>query len=230
MAVLGCHHGLVLIALLHELHYLLIDLDKGGIASAVAHVVSVVIQREHRADKLRIRRAVDLKPADAVARRIVYALGTLEICLPVPLLAGFLFYKLYGSLDIVCGVALNILLSVAHGRYELEGRYAVLALKALCDKAVAHERAVAGRVYLNGALAEHGEVIVDGNAELRLRHRTHVAGNAELLGNVEIVKTRVLIEEVCREHRRYLAQDAVERREAHHDGCHGVFVPEDAFV
>ena len=209
VAIFGGHHGLVFIALLHELHYLFIYIDKGLIPAAVAHIVCVVIQREHGADKLRIRRAVDLKPAHAVARSVVYALCAFKICVPVPLLAGLLLDKFYGCLYVVCSVALNILLRMTHGRNELEGRYAVLTLKALCDKAVSHERAVAGSVDLHGALAEHGEVIVDRNAKLRLRHGAHVARDAELLGNIKIVHARMLIEQVCREHRRHLAQDAV---------------------
>ena len=117
---------------------------------------------------------------------------------------------------------------MAHGRNKLEGRYAVLSLKALGNKAVSHKRAVAGSIHLHGALAEHGEVVVYRNSKLRLRHRAHVAGDAELLCDIEIMQARVLIKKVCREHRGYLAQDAVERREAHHYCRHCVFVPKDA--
>ena len=226
VAVLGCHHRLALVAALHVLHYLPVYRREQRRAAAVAHVVCVIIQREGRADELRVGRAVDLEPGQAVARRLVDALGALKIRLPVPLRAGLLLDKRDGLPDILRGV----LLLVPHRRDELEGRDAVLALKALGDDAVAHQRAVAGGIDLHGASAEHGEVVLDGDAGFGLRHGTYVARDAELLRDVEIMRGRILVQEVCGEHRRHLAQNRVQRREAHHERRHGVLVGQDAIV
>ena len=209
VAILRRHHAVRLVAALGVAHDLAVDGRELGRAAAVAHVVRVVIQRERRADKLRVGRAVHLEPRQTVARGIVDALGALEVVRPVPLLPRVLLDEGDDVADILRGVILHIVLLMAHGRDKLERRDAVFALEALGDDAVAHERAVAGSVDLHGALAEHGEVIVDRNAKLRLRHGAHVAGDAELLGNIKIVHARMLIEQVCREHRRHLAQDAV---------------------
>ena len=226
--VLRRHHRLFLIAAAHVLHYLFVYRRERGGAAAVAHIVRVVIQRERRADELRIRRAVHLQPRPAVARRLVDALGALEIRRPVPLFAGLLLYKGDGVLYVLRGVFLYVLFLVAHRRNELEGRDAVLPLKPLCDYAVAHQRAVAGRVHLHRAFAQHGEVVVDGDTRLGLRHGAHVARNAELLRHIEVVRGGILVQKVCREHRGHLAQDGVERREAHHERRHGVFVRQHA--
>ena len=43
VAVLGGHHGFILVALRNELHNLIVDFVKFGVASAVAHVVGAVI-------------------------------------------------------------------------------------------------------------------------------------------------------------------------------------------
>ena len=230
VAVLGCHHRLSLVALADEFHYLLVYRREFCGAAAVAHVVCVVIQREHRSDELRVRRAVDLEPLPAVARRLVDALGALEVSLPVPLHAHLLLDESDGVLHVLRGVLLHVLLPVAHRRDELEGRYAVLPLKALGDDAVAHKCAVAGGVYLHGAFAEDEEIIVDGDAGLRLRHGAHVAGDAELLCDVEIVGSGILIQEVCREHCGYFAQNCLQSGEAHHERGHGVLVAQDASV
>ena len=135
-----------------------------------------------------------------------------------------------GVFDVLRGVGLHVVLLMAHGRDELERRDAVFALEPLGDEAVAHERAVARRVALHGADAEHGEVVVDGDAGLGLRHGAHIARNAELLRHVEIVRGGVLRQEVCHEHGRYLTQDGLHIREAHHERSHLVFVRQDAFV
>ena len=119
---------------------------------------------------------------------------------------------------------------MAHRRDELEGRDAVLPLKALGDDAVAHEGAVAGGVDLNGAFAEDGEIIVDGDAGLRFRHGAHVAGDAELLGNVKIVGSGILIQEVCGEHCGYFTQNCLQSGEAHHESGHGVLIAQNASV
>jgi len=193
VTVLWRHHRLSLVALADEFHYLLVYRRELRGAAAVAHVVCVVIQREHRADELRVRRTVDLEPLPAVTRRLVHALGALEVGLPVPLHAHLLLDESDGVFHILRGVLLHVLFPVAHRRNELEGRDAVLPLKALGDDAVAHEGAVAGGVDLNGAFAEDGEVIVDGDTGLRLRHGAHVAGDAELLGDVKIVGSGILI-------------------------------------
>ena len=79
------------------------------------------------------------------------------------------------------GVLLHVVLAVAQRGGELEHGDAVLELEALGDDAVAEERAVAGGVALHCAGAEHGGVVVDGDAYLGLRHRAHVARKAELL-------------------------------------------------
>ena len=135
-----------------------------------------------------------------------------------------------GVFDVLRGVGLHVVLLVAHGRDELERRDAVLALESLGDEAVAHERAVARRVALHGADAEHGEVIVDGAAGLGLRHGADVARDAELLRHVEVVRGGVLREQVCHEHRRHLTQDGLHVREAHHECGHLVFIRQHAAV
>ena len=229
VAVFRRHHAVRLVAALGVAHDLAVDGRELGRAAAVAHVVRVVIQRERRADKLRVGRAVHLEPRQTVARGIVDALGALEVVRPVPVLARVLLDEGDDVADILRGVILHIVLLMAHGRDKLERRDAVFALEALGDDAVAHERAVAGGVALHGADAEHGEVIVDGAAGLGLRHGADVACDAELLRHVEVVRGGVLRQEVCHEHRRHFAQDGLHVREAHHERGHLVFVREHAF-
>ena len=139
VAVFGRHHCLVFIAMRDVLHYLLVDLGKDRESSAVAHVVGIIIQREGRADKLRVRSAVNLEPRHTVSGGLVHALCALKVMRPVPLFAGLLLDKCYRFLYIIRCILLNVFLRVPHGRDELEGRYAILPLKALRDKAVAHQ-------------------------------------------------------------------------------------------
>ena len=141
-----------------------------------------------------------------------------------------LFNEGNGVFDLLCSVILHIVLAVAQGRGELEHRDAVLELEALGDNAVAEQGAVARRVALHGAGAEHRSVVVDGHAGLRLRHRADVAREAVFLRNVDIVLCRVLVEQHGDIGRRRLTAQALERREAHHDGGHLVFVHEHDLV
>ena len=137
-----------------------------------------------------------------------------------------------GLLDLGGGVFHDVRLLVAQRGGELEGGDAVLALEALGDDAVAHQGAVAGGVVLHGALAEHAEVVLDGDAGLGLGHGADVAGDAVLLGDVQVVHDVELVEDVRGEHRGHLAQDGVHllRVKAHHEGDHGVFIGDDALV
>ena len=143
-----------------------------------------------------------------------------------------LFDKGDGVSDLLRGVLQHVRLLVAQGSGELEGGDAVLAVKAFGNNAVAHEGAVAGGVVLHRAAAEHAEVVLNGDAGLGLGHGADVAGDAVLLGNVQIVHDVELVENVGREHCGHLAQDGVHlvAVKAHHEGDHGVLVGDDALV
>ena len=177
-------------------------------------------------DRPRERRAVHLQPGEAVARGVIDALGAFKIVRPVPVLARVLLDEGDGVFDVLCGVGLHVVLLMAHGRDELERRDAVFALEPLGDEAVAHERAVARRVALHSADAEHGEVVVDGDAGLGLRHRADVARKAIFLRNINVMNCRTLIEKHRNIGRRNLSAEGDHRREAHHDRLHLVLVNE----
>ncbi len=132
--------------------------------------------------------------------------------------------KGYGIAYLLRGVFLHILICVAQRRGKLEHGDAILKLHALGYDTVAEERAVAGRVALNGAAADNGRVVVDGNARLRLRHGAYVARKPILLGNIDIMYRRALIEkhwDICGG---YLAAEWNNGRKAHHDRLHFVLV------
>ena len=148
------------------------------------------------------------------------ALGALEVRLPVPLLAGVLLDEGDGIFDLLRGVILHVVLAVAQGRCQLEHRNAVLKLEALGNDAVSEQGAVARRVALHGARAEHRRVVVDGHTGFRLRHRADIAREAVLLRDVDIMLGGVLVEQHGDIGRRRLTAQALERREAHHDGGH----------
>ena len=85
VAVLRRHHGLSLVALMNELHYLLVYGRERCRSTAVAHVIGVVVKREHGADKLRVVGAVYLQPLPTVTGGLIDTLCTLKVCLPIPL-------------------------------------------------------------------------------------------------------------------------------------------------
>ena len=139
MAVLGSHHGLVLVALADELHYLVVNRREVLGAAAVTHVVCVVIQREHGTEKLRVLGRVDLEPFPTVTGSLIDALYALKIGVPIPLYTHLLLDPGDALFHILGCVVENIGVFVAHGGCQLEGRDTVLPLKALCNDAVAHE-------------------------------------------------------------------------------------------
>lgn len=173
--------GLLLLAVgaLGELGDLAIDFAERGDLAANGHVVRFGIQCEVGAKDLRVVGLVHLQPLEAALGGIVHALGALEVRFPVPLLAGVLFDEGNGVFDLLCSVILHVVLAVAKRRSELEYRDAVLKLETLGDDAVAEQGAVARRVALHGAGAEHRDVVVDGHARLRLGHRADVLIGAE---------------------------------------------------
>jgi len=230
VAILPGHHLLFPITLLRILQDLRVHRREQLGSAAVAHVIGVVVQREGRAHELRIRRAVDLQPRHALAGGVVHAPGAVEVIIPVPFLAGVLLHKGDGLFDILRGVFLHIRLPVAHGGDQLEGGDAVLPLQALGDQAVAHQGAVAGGVNLHRAAAQNGKVVVDGDAGLGLGHGADVAGDAGLLGHVQIVGGGILGQQVGDKHARHLAEDGVHGGEAHHEGGHGILIGQNAFL
>ena len=92
VAVLGSHHGLVLVALADELHYLVVNRREVLGAAAVTHVVCVVIQREHGTEELRVLGGVDLEPFPTVTGGLIDPLYTLKIGVPIPLYTHLLLY------------------------------------------------------------------------------------------------------------------------------------------
>ena len=224
--------GLLLLAVgaLGKLGDLAVGLAERGDLAADGHVVRFGIQREVGAKDLRVVGLVHLQPLEAALGGIVHALSALEVRLPVPLLTGVLLDEGDGVADLLRGVFLHIVLAVAQGRGELEHRDAVLELEALGDNAVAEQRTVAGRIALHGAGAEHGRIVVDGHAGLGLRHRADVARKTVFLRNIDVMLCRVLVEQHGDVGRRRLAAQALERREAHHDGSHLVFIHEHDLV
>ena len=224
--------GLLLLAVgtLGELGDLAVDLAECGHFAADGHVVRLRVKREVGAKDLRIVGLVHLQPLEAALGGVVHALGALEVRLPVPLLAGVLLDEGDGIFDLLCSVILHVVLAVAQGRCQLEHRNAVLKLEALGNDAVSEQGAVARRVALHGARAEHRRVVVDGHAGFRLRHRADIAREAVLLRDVDIMLGGVLVEQHGDIGRRRLTAQALERREAHHDGGHLVFVHEHDLV
>lgn len=187
-------------------------------------------KREVGAEHLRIVRLVHFKPLEAALRRVIDALGALEVCVPIPLLAGVLFNEGDRVLYLLRGVVLYVILAVTQRRGELEHGDAVLKLKALGNDAVAQKRAVAGGVALDGAGAQHGRIVVDGHAGLGLGHGADIARKAVFLRDIDIMLRRVLIEKHRNIGGRRLAAEALQRREAHHHGRHLVFIDEHDLV
>ena len=224
--------GLLLLAVgtLGELGDLAVDLAECRDLAADGHVVRLRVQRKVGAKDLRIVGLVHLQPLEAALGGVVHALGALEVRLPVPLLAGVLLDEGDGIFDLLRGVILHVVLAVAQGRCQLEHRNAVLKLEALGNDAVSEQGAVARRVALHGARAEHRRVVVDGHAGLRLRHRADIAREAVLLRDVDIMLGGVLVEQHGDIGRRRLTAQALERREAHHDGGHLVFIHEHNLI
>ena len=143
---------------------------------------------------------------------------------PVPLFAGVFLDKGDGVADFLGRIFLYVVLSVAQRRGQLEHRDAVLLLQALGDQTVAHERAVAGRVALDGAASEHGRVVVDGDTGLRLGHGADVTGKAVFLRDVDVVQRRALVQKHGDIGRGDLAAEGHDGREAHHHGLHLVLI------
>ena len=225
MAVLVRCHLLFLVGALGELGYLAVNILKGLDLAADGHVVGLSVEGEVGAEYLRVIGLVHLKPLETALGGVVDALGALEICVPIPLLA-----KCDGVLDLLCCVVLHVVLAVTQGGGKLEHGDAVLKLKTLGDNAVAEQRAVAGGVALDGAGAEHGRVVVDGDAGFCLGHRADVARKAVFLRDVDVMLRCVLVQKHGDVGGRGLAAKTLQGREAHHDGGHLVFIDENDLV
>ena len=201
-----------------------VGLFKLGNLAADSHVVCLGVKSEVGAEYLGIVGLVHLKPAEAAFGGHIDATGTFKVVLPVPLFAGVLFDEGNGVSYLLSGVFLYIVLTVAQGGCQLEAGHAVLQLKALCNNAVAKERAVTGGVALDGAGAQNRRIVVNGNAGFGCGHGAHVTGKAVVLSHVQIVQHSVLVLEYRHIGGNGLTAEALEGGEAHHYGGHLVFV------
>ena len=197
--------------------------------AADGHIVGFRVQGQVGAEDLGVVGLIHVQPFLAVLGGDIHPLGALEVVLPVPLLAGVLLDEGNGIADLLGGVLLHVLFPVAQRGGQLEAGNAVLQLQALGDNAVAHQRAVAGGVALNGAGTQNGGVIVNGHTGLCLGHGAHVTGQAEFLGNVNIMQGGGLIQE----HRDIggggLPAQTFQSGEAHHHGGHLILVHQHHF-
>ena len=129
-----------------------------------------------------------------------------------------------GVANLLGRVLLHIVLSVPQGRGQLEHGNAVLQLQTLGDHTVAHQRAVAGGVALDGAGTQNGRVVIAGHADLSLRHRADITGKAVFLGNIDVVHRCILVQQNGNIGGGRFPTEPLQGGEAHHDGGHLVFV------
>ena len=224
VAVLFDVHGLVAVGLFGDFGDFPVVFNKQLRFSADAQVVGLGVYRQIQAQELGIGGLVDVQPFQPMPGGLVDPLGAGEIVVPVPFCPGLLLDEGNGAADLLGGILLHILPGVPQGHGQLEAGDAVLQLQPLGDDAVAHERAVAGGVALDGALAQNAVVVVNGDAGLRGGHGAHIPRQAEFLDHIQIVLCRILPQQIGHIQRGDLPAQALQGGEAHHNGRHLVLV------
>ena len=210
-----------LIPLVHELPDLLLQIQI-GLAGGVEHAGIVQIPEEVEVvlGDLGIIRLVDLQDLQEDPGLVVEDPHVVEVGVPVPRLAGLLLDESDGPADLLGGVFLSQRVHHPFRGGDGEGGF----LKSPVLQAVAHEGGVAGGIAVQHAAADIHDVVLDAHAQFRLRHGAHVAGDAELLGAVDVADGGFLGHRGQGEDAEDLGAHAVEVGESPHDLFHHVLL------
>ena len=218
--------ALLLVGLEHQLADLVEGLHDARLQAAVHLVVPLAEELVAGTDELRIRGGVHFPLLHLHLRLLVEAADDGEVVLPIPLLTGDLLDPLDAVPHILRAALDGILVVVADGQREREGR----ELEAAVLVAGGHVGAVAGGGGGDEAEAAVRQGVQDGAATFARRHRAGVRRQAVALDGVDIRDADELVELGDEEHRDELVGDADEPRETGHHLSHGHLVEEHELV